>query len=168
MLGRVMNCLEHVFIHDGQGHPIYFQTFNGHADLGKNTLKMMDTLTEYLEATTTLEGQFTVNRILIMDAAGNGVKTLRELSSSDSGYYYPQVHVKLISGIFLLISSILFNTTFTFRFALLLIRESVLLNSYSFRHCLYVSLDTEESMPKMSILKLSFSSGGLAPKTLNM
>ncbi len=36
MLGRVMNCLEQVFIHDGHGHPIYFQTFNGHADLGKN------------------------------------------------------------------------------------------------------------------------------------
>ena len=72
----------------GKGTPIYFQTFNGHADLGKNALKMMDTLTEYLEATTALEGQFTVNRILIMDAGGNGVKTLRELSSSDSDYYY--------------------------------------------------------------------------------
>jgi len=48
MLGRVMNCLEQVFIHD----------------------------------------EFTVNRILIMDAAGNGVKTLRELSDSDSDYYY--------------------------------------------------------------------------------
>jgi hypothetical protein len=88
MLGRVMNCLEQVFIHDGQGHPIYFQTFNGHADLRKNALKMMDTLSEYLEATITLGGQITVNRILIMDAAGNGAKILRELSSSDSDYYY--------------------------------------------------------------------------------
>jgi transposase len=86
MLGRVMNCLEQVFIHDGQGHPIYFQTFNGHADLGKNALRMMDGISEYLENTSTLEGQFAVNRILIMDAAGNGVKTLRELS--DSGYYF--------------------------------------------------------------------------------
>jgi hypothetical protein len=85
MLGRVMNCLEQVFIHDGQGHPLYFQTFNGHADLGKNALRMMDTIREYLENTTTLN-QFTVNRILIMDAAGNGVKTLRELSGSD--YYF--------------------------------------------------------------------------------
>jgi hypothetical protein len=24
-----------VFIHDGKGHPLYFQTFHGHADLGK-------------------------------------------------------------------------------------------------------------------------------------
>ena len=85
MLGRVMNCLEQVFVHDGQGHPLYFQTFNGHADLGKNALRMMDTISEYLKNTTTLN-QFTVNRILIMDAGGNGVKTLRELS--DSSYYF--------------------------------------------------------------------------------
>jgi len=88
MLGRVMNCLEQVFTHDGRGHPIYFQTFNGHANLGKNALRMMDTISEYLENTTTLKGQFGVNRILIVDAAGNGVKTLRELSGSDSDYYY--------------------------------------------------------------------------------
>ncbi|MEA2051530.1 MAG: hypothetical protein U9O90_01730 [Euryarchaeota archaeon] len=87
MLGRVMNCLEQVFIHDGQGHPLYFQTFNGHADLGKNALRMMDKIGEYLKETTTLS-QFSANRILIMDAAGNGVKTLRELSDSDSDYYY--------------------------------------------------------------------------------
>jgi transposase len=48
MLGRVMNCLEQVFIHDGQGHPIYFQTFNGHADIGKNALGMLDKIEEYL------------------------------------------------------------------------------------------------------------------------
>lgn len=83
MLGRVMNCLEQVFIHDGQGHPLYFQTFNGHADLGKHALQMMDKITDYLNQCTTVE-QCSVNRILIMDAAGNGVKTLRELK----GYYY--------------------------------------------------------------------------------
>jgi len=83
MLGRVMNCLEQVFIHDGQGHPIYFQTFNGHADLGKNSLGMVDKISEYLKDTTTLGNQFSVNRILILDGGGNGVKTLRELSGSD-------------------------------------------------------------------------------------
>ena len=83
MLGRVMNCLEQVFIHDGQGHPIYFQTFNGHVDLGKNALGMMDRISEYLDETSALDNRFTVNRILIMDGAGNGVKTLRELSDSD-------------------------------------------------------------------------------------
>jgi len=86
MLGRVMNCLEQVFIHDGQGHPLYFQTFNGHADFGKNALKMMDQISEYLKNNTDLRNQFTVNRILIMDAAGNGVRTLREMT--DSGYYF--------------------------------------------------------------------------------
>lgn len=35
MLGRVMNCLEQVIIHDGYGHPIYFRTFSGNADLQK-------------------------------------------------------------------------------------------------------------------------------------
>ena len=86
MLGRVMNCLEQVFIHDGQGHPIYFQTFNGHADIGKNALGMLDKIDEYLKDTTTSEDQFTVNRILILDGGGNGVKTLRELSNS--GYHF--------------------------------------------------------------------------------
>lgn len=83
MLGRVMNCLEQVFIHDGQGHPIYFQTFSGNADLGKNALRMMDRINEYLIDTTTLDDEFTVNRILIMDGGGNGVETLRNLSDSD-------------------------------------------------------------------------------------
>lgn len=86
MLGRVMNCLEQVFIHDGQGHPIYFQTFNGHADLGKNALKMMDKINKYLEENTTLQNQFAVNRILVMDGGGNGVKTLRTIS--DAPYYF--------------------------------------------------------------------------------
>ena len=88
MLGRVMNCLEQVFVHDGQGRPIYYQTFNGHADLGKNALKMMDKISGYLQDSTTLEGQFSVNKIMIMDAGANGVKTLREISDSKSGYYF--------------------------------------------------------------------------------
>jgi len=45
MLGRVMNCLENVFIHDGKGHPLYFQTFHGHADIGKQALNMVHKLT---------------------------------------------------------------------------------------------------------------------------
>jgi hypothetical protein len=85
MVGRVMNCLEQVFIHDGQGHPIYFQTFNGHADLGKHVLSMMEqincAITESIDAETA--PQFSVNRILIFDGGGNGVRTLRGLCSSD-------------------------------------------------------------------------------------
>ncbi len=49
MLGRVMNCLENVFIHDGKGHPLYFQTFQGTADMGKHALSMIRTLTRHLD-----------------------------------------------------------------------------------------------------------------------
>jgi len=84
MLGRVMNCIETLFIHDGQGHPIYFKTFNGHADLGNNGLKMIDKITEFLNDNTEAKGKFAVNRILIMDGGGNAVKILREISD----YYY--------------------------------------------------------------------------------
>jgi hypothetical protein len=82
MLGRVMNCLEQVFIHDGQGHPIYFQTFHGHADLGKYALRMMDKISDYLNETLDSAEPFSVNRILIFDGGGNGVKTLRGLCQS--------------------------------------------------------------------------------------
>jgi len=80
MLGRVMNCLENVFIHDGKGHPLYFQTFHGHVDLGKHALEMQTKLIQLLEKSSS---HVQVNRILIMDGGGNGVKTLRALSESD-------------------------------------------------------------------------------------
>ena len=84
MLGKVMNCIETLFIHDGQGHPIYFKTFNGHADLGTNGLKMIDKITEFLNDSTEAKNKFAVNRILIMDGGGNAVKILREIID----YYY--------------------------------------------------------------------------------
>jgi predicted transcriptional regulator len=84
MLGRIMNCTEQLFIHDGQGHPLYFKTFNGHADLGKNGLKLMEKITEYLKEGTNERDQCAVNRILIMDGGGNAVKVLREITD----YYY--------------------------------------------------------------------------------
>jgi hypothetical protein len=84
MLGRVMNSLEQVFIHDGKGHPIYFQTFNGHADIGKNGLTMMDKLTDFLNENTDKKDQFTVNRILVMDGGYNAFRILRNIKD----YYY--------------------------------------------------------------------------------
>jgi hypothetical protein len=42
MLGRVMGCLEQVFIHDGFGHPIYFETYSGHAPLGEHVLGLFE------------------------------------------------------------------------------------------------------------------------------
>lgn len=83
MLGRVMNCLENVFIHDGKGHPLYFQTFRGHSDLGKHALSMLTKLTELLDSP---EAHISVERILVFDSAGNGVKTLRAFEDSDEYY----------------------------------------------------------------------------------
>nr|QNO42902.1 hypothetical protein NICIAEDM_00009 [Methanosarcinales archaeon ANME-2c ERB4]QNO44150.1 hypothetical protein PDKEKAMI_00001 [Methanosarcinales archaeon ANME-2c ERB4] len=80
MLGRVMNCLENVFIHDGKGHPLYFQTFHGHADLGKHALPMLTKLTELLDDPA---DNVSVKRILVMDGGANGVGTLREFNGSD-------------------------------------------------------------------------------------
>lgn len=77
MLGRVMNCLENVFIHDGKGHPLYFQTFHGHADLGKHALGMMKELSKHCDE------PISVNRILVFDGAGNSVKTMRAFQDSD-------------------------------------------------------------------------------------
>ena len=80
MLGRVMNCLENVFIHDGKGHPLYFQTFHGHADLGKEAFNMLEKLTELLDDPS---APAQVKRILVMDGGANGVKTLRSFNDSD-------------------------------------------------------------------------------------
>ena len=83
MLGRVMNCLENVFIHDGKGHPLYFQTFQGHADLGKHALPMLTKLTELLDDPS---AHIAVKRILVMDGGGNGVQTLRAFKDSEEYY----------------------------------------------------------------------------------
>lgn len=83
MLGRVMNCLENVFIHDGKGHPLYFQTFQGHGDLGKQAMSMLSTLTQLLDCP---ESQVSIKRILVFDGGGNGVKNLRSFHDSDDYY----------------------------------------------------------------------------------
>ncbi len=83
MLGRVMNCLENVFIHDGKGHPLYFQTFQGHADIGKHALNMVHKLTSMLDDPS---AHIQVNRIIVFDAGGNGVQTLRGFNDSDEYY----------------------------------------------------------------------------------
>ena len=77
MLGRVMNCLENVFIHDGKGHPLYFQTFHGHADLGKHALEMITKLTKHCD-----DEHISITRILVLDGGGNSVKTMRAFQGS--------------------------------------------------------------------------------------
>ena len=42
MLGKVMGCLEQVFIHDSFGHPIYFETFSGHGPVGEHILSLFE------------------------------------------------------------------------------------------------------------------------------
>jgi len=37
-----MGCLEQVFIHDGLGHPIYFETYSGHDPTGEHTLGLFE------------------------------------------------------------------------------------------------------------------------------
>ncbi len=84
MLGRVMNCLENVFIHDGKGHPLYFQTFHGHADLGEQALGMITKLTKHFSDISVQAG---VSRVLVMDGGGNSVKTMRAFSGKDDEYF---------------------------------------------------------------------------------
>ncbi len=85
MLGRVMGCLEQVFIHDGLGHPIYFETFSGHGPVGEHILGMF----EKIEAAI-LEvpgSRTTVQRAIVMDGASNSVRTLRAFSAQDTYHY---------------------------------------------------------------------------------
>ncbi|MEK7699124.1 MAG: hypothetical protein AAB332_01850 [Planctomycetota bacterium] len=85
MLGRVMGCLEQVFIHDGLGHPIYFETYSGHAPVGEYILSMF----EKIESTIMeVPGSKTsVCRAIVMDAASNSVKTLRAFADQDKYHY---------------------------------------------------------------------------------
>ena len=39
MLGRVMGCLEQVFVHDAFGHPVYLETYAGKAPVGEHVLE---------------------------------------------------------------------------------------------------------------------------------
>ncbi len=85
MLGRVMNCLENVFIHDGKGHPLYFQTFHGHADLGEHALSMITKLTKHFSD---VSSQISIKRVLVIDGGGNSVKTMRAFSSATDDEYF--------------------------------------------------------------------------------
>jgi hypothetical protein len=73
----------YVIIHDGKGHPLYFQTFQGYADIGKHALNMVTKLNEMLDNPSS---HLQVNRIIVFDAGGNGVQTLRGFY--DSVEYY--------------------------------------------------------------------------------
>ncbi len=84
MLGRVMGCLEQVFLHDSHGRPIYFETYSGHGPVGVYTLSMMDKIEQYMKK---VLGPAPVSRVLVMDGASNSVETLRAFASQDRYHY---------------------------------------------------------------------------------
>lgn len=85
MLGRVMGCLEQVFIHDMFGNPIYFETHSGHGPTGKRVLELFEkienTIMEMPKSNTN------VSRVIIMDSANNSVETLRSFAKQDNYLY---------------------------------------------------------------------------------
>ena len=84
MLGRVMGCLEQVFIHDGHGRPIYFETYSGHAPLGEHVLGLFEKIEDSLEGP---GPQLPVQRAIVMDAASNSVRTLRAFAAQKKYHY---------------------------------------------------------------------------------
>ena len=83
MLGRVMGCLEQVFIHDGFGRPIYFEMYSGHA--GEHVLKMLEKIEGAIEDV--FGSEISVNRVLVMDESSNSVKTLRSFAAQKNYHY---------------------------------------------------------------------------------
>jgi hypothetical protein len=84
MWGRVMGCLEQVFVHDSFGRPIYFETYSGHGPMGVYTLSMMEKIEQYLQEAS---GISHVSRVLVMDGAANSVGTLRAFALQERYHY---------------------------------------------------------------------------------
>jgi hypothetical protein len=84
MLGRVMGCLEQVFVHDGFGHPVYLETYAGKAPVGEYVLEMFEKIEDALEGP---GPPLRVRRVIVMDAANNGVGTLRAFAQQDRYHY---------------------------------------------------------------------------------
>lgn len=84
MLGRVMGCLEQVFVHDAFGHPVYLETYAGKAPVGEYILEMFEKIEEALEGS---GPQLRVARVIVMDAASNGVATLRAFAKQERYHY---------------------------------------------------------------------------------
>src|SRR5210317_1824017 len=85
MLGRVMGCLEQVFIHDGFGHPIYFETFSGHGPVGEHILGLFEKIEDAIVDVPRSSAK--VYRAIVMDSASNSVKALRAFAGQQKYYY---------------------------------------------------------------------------------
>ena len=84
MLGRVMGCIETLFVHDSFGRPIYFETYAGHAPMGEYILGMFKKIERSLIGPGSI---LPVNRAIVMDGAGNSVRTLRAFADQDKYHY---------------------------------------------------------------------------------
>ena len=84
MLGRVMGCLEQVFVHDSYGRPIYFETYSGHAPVGEYVLSLFEKIENSLEGP---GPALPVDRAIVVDGAGNSVKTLRSFAAQKKYHY---------------------------------------------------------------------------------
>lgn len=84
MLGRVMGCLEHVFVHDSYGRPIYFETYSGQAPLGEYVLSLFEKIEQSLEGPGL---DLPVHRALVLDSASNSVRTLRAFAAQEKYHY---------------------------------------------------------------------------------
>lgn len=85
MLGRVMGCLEQVFIHDSFGHPIYFETFSGHGPVGEHILSLFEKVEDAILDIPSSSAK--VYRAIVMDSASNSVKTLRAFADQQKYHY---------------------------------------------------------------------------------
>jgi len=86
MLGRVMGCLEHVFIHDCFGHPIYFETYSGAGVRGEEVLGMFEKLQHVLNDREN-RSNAKACRVIVMDGANNSVGTLRAFAEQRTYHY---------------------------------------------------------------------------------
>jgi len=84
MLGRVMGCLEQVFIHDNYGRPVYFETYSGHAPMGEYTLSLFKKIEDSLEGP---GSKLPIQRAIVMDSASNSVRTLRAFAAQTKYHY---------------------------------------------------------------------------------
>jgi hypothetical protein len=84
MLGRVMGCLEQVFVHDALGRPTYFETYSGHAPWGEHVLSLFEKIEKRLEKPAP---KLQVIRLLVLDGTNNSVKTLRAFATQDKYYF---------------------------------------------------------------------------------
>jgi hypothetical protein len=85
MLGRVMGCLEQVFIHDGLGHPVYFETYSGQGPTGEEILGLFEKIESVILEVP--RSRTRIFRAIVMDGVNNSVKCLRAFAAQDKFHY---------------------------------------------------------------------------------